>query len=71
MRRKTILSETYLYNVIDSVAILLDEAQERHFQKWRILGINVGTPEYGEQPETFSGEIEKFKGWINRAPHLA
>ena len=66
MLRKTILSETYLYNVIDSVAILLDEAQERHFQKWRILGINVGTPEYGEQPETFSGEIEKFKGWINR-----
>ncbi len=48
------------------MAILLDEAQERHYQKWDILGINVGTPEYGEQPETFSGEIEKFKGWINR-----
>jgi hypothetical protein len=44
----------------------LDEAQERHYQKWDILGINVGTPEYGEQPVTFSGEIEKFKSWINR-----
>ncbi len=64
--RKTILSEVYLNHVIDSVAALLDEAQERHYQKWDILGINVGTPEYGDQPETFSGEIEKFKNWIYR-----
>lgn len=64
--RKTILSETSLNHIIDSVAALLDKAQERHYQKWDILGINVGTPEYGEQPETFSGEIEKFKSWINR-----
>lgn len=64
--RNTILSETNLYHFIDSVALLLDEAQKRHYQKWDILGINVGTPEYGEQPETFSGEIEKFKNWIAR-----
>jgi hypothetical protein len=64
--RKTILSETSLNHVIDSVAALLDEAQVRHYQKWDILGINVGTPEYGDQPVTFSGEIEKFKSWINR-----
>lgn len=64
--RKTILSETSLNHSIDSVAALLDEAQVRHYQKWDILGIDVGTPEYGEQPVTFSGEIEKFKSWINR-----
>jgi hypothetical protein len=64
--RKTILSETSLNHVIDSVAALLDEAQVRHYQKWQILGINVGTPEYGDQPDTFSGEIEKFKNWIYR-----
>jgi hypothetical protein len=64
--RKTILSETYLHHVIDSVAVLLAEARERHYQKWKILGINVGTPEYGVQPSTFEGEIEKFKSWINR-----
>ncbi len=40
--RKTILGEIYLNHVIDSVATLLDEAQERHYQKWKILGINVG-----------------------------
>ena len=64
--RKSILGEAYLNSVIDSVASLLNEAQERHYQKWKILGINVGTPEYGEQPATFSGEIDKFKGWIAR-----
>jgi hypothetical protein len=64
--RKTILGETYLNHVIDSVASLLNEAQERHYRKWPILGINVGTGEYGEQPGTFGGEIEKFKDWITR-----
>jgi hypothetical protein len=64
--RKTIFSETYLHHVIDSVAALLYEAQERHFETWDILGRNVGTPEYGDQPDTYAGEIEKFKNWINR-----
>jgi len=64
--RNTYLSETYLHHVIDSVASLLDEAQQRHYEKWPILGINVGTAESGEQPLTFAGDIEKFKSWINR-----
>ncbi len=64
--RKTILSLNQINTIIDSVAGLLEEAQARHYEKWKILGINVGTPEYGEQPETFSGEIEKFKSWISR-----
>lgn len=64
--RKTLFSEKYLHGVIDSVADLLNEAQERHYQRWKILGRNVGTPEYGEQPATFSGEIDKFKSWISR-----
>lgn len=64
--RLTILSEEFLHHVIDSVALLLDEAQERHFTRWDILGRNVGTPEYGEQPDSYSGEIVKFKTWIAR-----
>ena len=63
--RKTILSQAALESTIDSVANLLNEAQLRHFQKWNILGINVGTPESGIQPLTFSGEITKFKTWIS------
>jgi Secretion system C-terminal sorting domain/CotH kinase protein len=63
--RKTILSQTAIENTIDSVATLLNEAQFRHFQKWNILGINTGTPEYGVQPTTYSGVIILFKNWIN------
>jgi hypothetical protein len=63
--RKNILSQTHLDQIIDSVAALLEMAQNRHYQKWKILGINVGTPESGEQPDTYSGEIQKFKSWIN------
>jgi hypothetical protein len=62
--RKTILSQAEIEHTIDSVATLLNEAQNRHFQKWNILGINVGTPESGIQPMTYNGEIEKFKNWI-------
>jgi hypothetical protein len=63
--RKTILSNESIFHTIDSVAGLLEEAQQRHFQKWQILGINVGTPEPDPQPATFVGEIDKLKTWID------
>ena len=63
--RKTILSQQELEFTIDSVAQLLNEAQVRHYQKWNILGINVGTPEPDYQPLTYAGEIVKLKTWIN------
>jgi hypothetical protein len=44
---------------------LVNEAQVRHYQRWPILGINVGTPEVDAQPTTFDGEITKFKKWIS------
>jgi len=58
------LSETYLYSYIDSVYTLVEDAQKRHYDKWRILGVNVGTPETDSQPTTYAGEITKFKEWI-------
>jgi hypothetical protein len=63
--RKNILSQEHIDHIIDSVALLLDAAQTRHYGKWKILGINVGTPELGTQPSTYSGEIQKFKSWIS------
>jgi len=63
--RSTILSQSQIDRTIDSVAKLLDEAQVRHYQKWKILGINVGTPEPDYQPGTYEGEITKFKYWIS------
>jgi hypothetical protein len=63
--RQTILSETALNHYIDSIHTLVNEAQVRHYQRWPILGIDVGTPEVGPQPTTFDGEITKFKDWIS------
>jgi hypothetical protein len=63
--RKTILSGEYFNHYIDSISTLVSEAQVRHYQKWPILGINVGSPEIDEQPKTFEGEITKFKNWIS------
>ncbi|MFH0894742.1 MAG: CotH kinase family protein [Bacteroidota bacterium] len=62
--RSTLLDTTYLFHYIDSVHTLVEGAQARHYQKWPILGINVGTPEIGTQPLTYDGEITKFKEWI-------
>jgi spore coat protein CotH len=62
--RKNILSITSLNHYIDSIHTLVNEAQVRHYQRWPILGINVGTPEVDAQPATFDGEITKFKNWI-------
>jgi hypothetical protein len=63
--RKTILSRENIEQIIDSVALLLSEAQSRHFDKWKILGINAGTPESGLQPLTYEGEIIKMKSWLD------
>ncbi len=62
--RNTILSNTSLFNYIDSTAIVLDSAQQRHQDRWATLGIDVGTPEVDPQPTTFQGDINLFKSWI-------
>jgi len=64
--RQTILSETSIFNYIDSVSYVLDEAQVRHYNRWPILGRNVGAPEVDPQPATYQGEITKFKNWISK-----
>jgi hypothetical protein len=62
--RKTILSEESLYHYIDSIHTLVNEAQTRHYQKWPILGINVGAPEVDPEPSTYDSVLTKFKNWI-------
>ena len=63
--RNTILDTTKIFSFIDSLSSMLSEPQNRHYTRWPILGINVGTPEVGNQPTSYSGEIIKFKSWIN------
>lgn len=63
--RQTFLDKTNLFAYIDSLALILDGPQARHFDRWPILGVNVGTPEIGTQPTSYAGEITKFKAWIS------
>jgi CotH kinase protein len=62
--QQSIFSYQYINDYIDSVALLVNEAQFRHYEKWPILGRNVGTPEIGTQPMTYQGEVNKFKEWL-------
>ena len=63
--RNTILDIANIFSFIDSLSSMLSEPQNRHYTRWPILGVNVGTPEVGNQPTSYSGEIIKFKNWIN------
>jgi hypothetical protein len=63
--RQALLSNNYLDNYIDSIHTLVNDAQVRHYERWPILGVNVGTPEVDYQPATYAGEITKFKNWVS------
>jgi len=56
------LHQDTLFNFIDSVAFYLDDAQQRNFQKWNILG-NYVWPNY-YVGNTYQDELNFFKNWI-------
>lgn len=62
--RQTSLHKDSLYAFIDSTVASIDEAQQRNFVQWPILG--VGTwPEPTPLPQTYAEEIQRLKGWIS------
>lgn len=62
--RQTILSNDYLFNYIDSIGELVQNAQTRHFQKWPVLGISGPAPDLGPVATTYYGELDSLKNWI-------
>jgi hypothetical protein len=56
------LTNEYFSNTIDSIAILLDEAQQRNYQQWPILGTYVWPNQFIGQ--TYADEISFLKTWI-------
>lgn len=62
--RTTILDTTYLFNYIDSIKILVQDAQQRHFQKWPLLGVSGQAPEVGPIATTYNAELDTLKNWI-------
>jgi len=52
-----------LFNFIDSMALYLNDAQQRNFQQWPILG-NYVWPNY-YVGDTYQDELNFFKTWIS------
>lgn len=61
--RNEIFTDHYIDNFIDSIAQLLDEAKERNFEKWPILGQYVWPNPYIGQ--TYQDEVTYMKNWIS------
>ena len=61
--RQTTLSYAYLEKMIDSAATVLSEAQQRHFQRWPVLGQYVW-PNPSPIPASYAGEISSLKTWL-------
>lgn len=57
------LDTTVLFNYFDQTALYLDEAQQRNFQRWPILGTYVW-PNPQPVPADYAGEIEELKTWV-------
>ena len=60
--RKNSISTDKLLGIIDSLTTLLDEAQERNFERWNILGKEIW-PNYFVG-STYHSEIEYLKSWL-------
>ncbi len=61
--RTSIINTNYLFNHIDSVALMLDEAKDRNFTAWPILGVYVW-PNPSPLPTTYAGCVAALKLWL-------
>jgi len=63
--RGNVLSNASLDQYVDSISGLLNEAQQRNFTVWPILGVYVW-PNPWPYPATYEDEITSLKLWIHR-----
>lgn len=62
--RGNVLSNAHINNYIDSLALLLNEPQQRNFMVWDILGIYIW-PNPWPYPTSYAGETASLKSWIS------
>lgn len=62
--REDILARDRILDYIDSVALVLDEAQQRNYERWPILGEHVWPNSF--VGETYQEEVDFLKNWITR-----
>lgn len=61
--RENDLSDNKLQNAIDSVVNYIDEAQQRNYERWPILGEYVW-PNYDWEGNDYADEVEFFETWL-------
>ena len=62
--RTSILDTNTIFNYIDSVGNLVQNAQARHFKRWALLGVSGPAPEVGAIATTYAAELDTLKQWI-------
>lgn len=62
--RDNVLSPAYVSAYCDSVAALLNEAQQRNFTKWPIMGQPVW-PNPTPVPTSYAGEVQELKNFMD------
>ncbi|HEY2720239.1 MAG TPA: CotH kinase family protein [Chitinophagaceae bacterium] len=63
--RLGVLSSAHIDQLIDSISTLVNEAQQRHFVRWPILGQYVW-PNPAPIPSSYMGELSSLKAWIDQ-----
>ncbi len=63
--RQTMLDTNMIFAFIDSMGLLVENAQSRHFKKWPILGVSGPAPDFGPVATTYYGELDSLKSWIS------
>lgn len=61
--RTTTFDTLHIFSYIDSIATLLNDAKQRHYYVYPILGIYTW-PNPSPIPTTYAGEINSMKSWI-------
>ncbi len=63
--RDDLLSDAWFDQYIDSIAMVLNESQQRNFTVWPILGVYVW-PNPWPYPQTYAEETGVLKNWIHQ-----
>lgn len=61
--RQNVISDQHLNHIIDSIVTLTNEARQRHFQRWPVLGQYIW-PNPQPIASTYEGEITYLKEWL-------
>jgi hypothetical protein len=64
--RQTVLDTAYIFASIEATRQRVRNAQERHFQKWPILGQSGPAPEVNPVATTYDGALDTLKFWIHQ-----